>query len=179
MILNHNDNHALFLHTIDHGEYKPLMDAYGELLTTINHLSIDGETRSKLFELATNAVERAEDNAFDKAAELQAVITTDELTDRKEDDEILSTPSNDNGQSNPTTPDGRVELLHDDTEVRESLQDCMLAWVEDENGSTNMYFSFPNHSVADQCLSVSAYIDEDGQPKVRFVLTNNAIKSQQ
>jgi len=179
MILNHNDNHALFLHTIDHGEYKPLMDAYGELLTTINHLSIDGETRSKLFELATNAVERAEDNAFDKAAELQAVITTDELTDRKEDDEILSTPSNDNGQSDPTTPDGRVELLHDDTEVRESLQDCMLAWVEDENGSTNMYFSFPNHSVADQCLSVSAYIDEDGQPKVRFVLTNNAIKSQQ
>lgn len=179
MILNHNDNHALFLHTIDHGEYKPLMDAYGELLTTINHLSIDGETRSKLFELATNAVERAEDNAFDKAAELQAVITTDELTDRKEDDEILSTPSNDNGQSDPTAPDGRVELLHDDTEVRESLQDCMLAWVEDENGSTNMYFSFPNHSVADQCLSVSAYIDEDGQPKVRFVLTNNAIKSQQ
>ena len=179
MILNHNDNHALFLHTIDHGEYKPLMDAYGELLTTINHLSIDGETRSKLFELATNAVERAEDNAFDKAAELQAVITTDELTDRKEDDEILSTPSNDNGQSDPTTPDVRVELLHDDTEVRESLQDCMLAWVEDENGSTNMYFSFPNHSVADQCLSVSAYIDEDGQPKVRFVLTNNAIKSQQ
>lgn len=179
MILNHNDNHALFLHTIDHGEYKPLMDAYGELLTTINHLSIDGETRSKLFELATNAVERAEDNAFDKAAELQAVITTDELTDRKEDDEILSTPSNDNGQSDPTTPDGHVELLHDDTEVRESLQDCMLAWVEDENGSTNMYFSFPNHSVADQCLSVSAYIDEDGQPKVRFVLTNNAIKSQQ
>lgn len=179
MILNHNDNHALFLYTIDHGEYKPLMDAYGELLTTINHLSIDGETRSKLFELATNAVERAEDNAFDKAAELQAVITTDELTDRKEDDEILSTPSNDNGQSDPTTPDGRVELLHDDTEVRESLQDCMLAWVEDENGSTNMYFSFPNHSVADQCLSVSAYIDEDGQPKVRFVLTNNAIKSQQ
>mgnify|MGYP001630649247 FL=1 len=179
MILNHNDNHALFLHTIDHGEYKPLMDAYGELLTTINHLSIDGETRSKLFELATNAVERAEDNAFDKAAELQAVITTDELTDRKEDDEILSTPSNDNGQSNPTTPDGRVELLHDDTEVRESLQDCVLAWVEDENGSTNMYFSFPNHSVADQCLSVSAYIDEGGQPKVRFVLTNNAIKPQQ
>lgn len=179
MILNHNDNHALFLHTIDHGEYKPLMDAYGELLTTINHLAIDGETRSKLFELATNAVERAEDNAFDKAAELQAVITTDELTDRKENDEMLSTPANDNGQSDPTTPDGRVELLHDDTEVRESLQDCTLAWVEDENGGTNMYFSFPNHSVADQCLSVSAYIDEDGQPKVRFVLTNNAIKPQQ
>ena len=94
-------------------------------------------------------------------------------------EEAPSTPANDNGQSDPTTPDGRVELLHDDTEVRESLQDCTLAWVEDENGSTNMYFSFPNHSVADQCLSVSAYIDEDGQPKVRFVLTNNAIKPQQ
>lgn len=96
-----------------------------------------------------------------------------------DEEEAPSTPANDNGQSDPTTPDGRVELLHDDTEVRESLQDCTLAWVEDENGSTNMYFSFPNHSVADQCLSVSAYIDEDGQPKVRFVLTNNAIKPQQ
>ena len=95
------------------------------------------------------------------------------------EEEAPSTPANDNGQSDPTTLDGRVELLHDDTEVRESLQDCTLAWVEDENGSTNMYFSFPNHSVADQCLSVSAYIDEDGQPKVRFVLTNNAIKPQQ
>lgn len=82
-------------------------------------------------------------------------------------------------QSDPTTPDGRVELLHDDTEVRESLQGTELCWVEDENSSTNMYFAFPNHSVADQCLSVSAYIDEDGQPKVRFVLTNNAIKPQQ
>ena len=96
-----------------------------------------------------------------------------------DEEEAPSTPANDNGQSDPTTPDGRVELLHDDTEVRESLQDCTLAWVEDENGSTDMYFSFPNHSVADQCLSVSAYIDEDGQPKVRFVLTNNAIKPQQ
>lgn len=96
-----------------------------------------------------------------------------------DEEEAPSTPANDNGQSDSTTPDGRVELLHDDTEVRESLQDCTLAWVEDENGSTNMYFSFPNHSVADQCLSVSAYIDEDGQPKVRFVLTNNAIKPQQ
>lgn len=96
-----------------------------------------------------------------------------------DEEEAPSTPANDNGQSDPTTPDGRVELLHDDTEVRESLQDCTLAWVEDENGSTNMYFSFPNHSVADQCLSVSAYIDEGGQPKVRFVLTNNAIKLQQ
>ena len=96
-----------------------------------------------------------------------------------DEEEAPSAPTDEVGQSDPTTPDGRVELLHDDTEVRESLQDCMLAWVEDENGSTNMYFSFPNHSVADQCLSVSAYIDEDGQPKVRFVLTNNAIKSPQ
>ena len=73
-----------------------------------------------------------------------------------DEEEAPSAPTDEVGQSDPTTPDGRVELLHDDTEVRESLQDCMLAWVEDENGSTNMYFSFPNHSVADQCLSVSA-----------------------
>lgn len=99
--------------------------------------------------------------------------------DDEEEAPEVSAPADEVSQSDPTTPDGRVELLHDDTEVRESLQDCTLAWVEDENGGTNMYFSFPNHSVADQCLSVSAYIDEDGQPKVRFVLTNNAIKPQQ
>ena len=124
MILNHNDNHALFLHTIDHGEYKPLMDAYGELLTTINHLAIDGETRSKLFELATNAVERAEDNAFDKAAELQAAITTDELTDREEDEEapevsVLAVDQANSGlrahlvydtASNPSTDDISAQL---------------------------------------------------------------------
>lgn len=38
-----------------------------------------------------------------------------------DEEEAPSTPANDNGQSDPTTPDGRVELLHDDTEVRESL----------------------------------------------------------
>lgn len=99
--------------------------------------------------------------------------------DDEEETSEVSAPADEVGQSDPTTPDGRVELLHDDTEVRESLQGTELCWVEDENGSTNMYFAFPNHSVADQCLSVSAYIDEDGQPKVRFVLTNNAIKPQQ
>lgn len=96
-----------------------------------------------------------------------------------DEEEAPSAPTDEVGQSDPTTPDGRVELLHDDTEVRESLQGTELCWVEDENGSTNMYFAFPNSNVADQCLSVSAYIDEGGQPKVRFVLTNNAIKSQQ
>lgn len=96
-----------------------------------------------------------------------------------DEEEAPSAPTDEVGQSDPTTPDGRVELLHDDTEVRESLQGTELCWVEDENGSTNMYFAFPNSNVADQCLSVSAYIDEGGQPKVRFVLTNNAIKPQQ
>lgn len=99
--------------------------------------------------------------------------------DDEEEAPEVSAPADEVSQSDPTTPDGRVELLHDDTEVRESLQGTELCWVEDENGSTNMYFAFPNSNVADQCLSVSAYIDEGGQPKVRFVLTNNAIKPQQ
>lgn len=105
MILNHNDNHALYLHTIDHGEYKPLMDTYGELLTTINHLAIDGETCSKLFKLATNAVERAEDNAFDRAAELQAAITTDELTIHEAPRAAAFDPS-----GNPSTDDIAAQL---------------------------------------------------------------------
>lgn len=39
-----------------------------------------GTIRDKLYERACDALFEAEANAFDKAAELQAAITTDELT---------------------------------------------------------------------------------------------------
>lgn len=139
MIVNHIDNHALFLQILNHGEYKPLMDAYGDLLTTINHLDIDGETRSKLFELATDAVERAENNAFDKGAELQAAITRDELTAHEDEEEA---PSEDSA-SGEEVPDTKAhveaarafvegltdeqlkEFGHDDFSGRDQLADAL------------------------------------------------------
>lgn len=62
-------------------QQPPSDEEASKLLGAINHLdSIDPETRSKLYERAVDAVFAAEENAFDKAAEMQAAITTDELT---------------------------------------------------------------------------------------------------
>lgn len=81
MIINHTSNPNLFALAIDRNSNRQLMKKLAKLLGAINHLDgIDPETRSKLYERATDAVFAAEENAFDKAAEMQAAITTDELT---------------------------------------------------------------------------------------------------
>lgn len=81
MIINHDSNSNLFALAIDRNSNRPLMKKIHKLLSTINHLDgIAPETRSKLYERAVEAVFAAEENAFDKAAEMQAAITTDELT---------------------------------------------------------------------------------------------------
>jgi len=81
MIINHDSNPNLFALAIDRNSNRQLMKKLAKLLGAINHLDgIDPETRSKLYERATDAVFAAEENAFDKAAEMQAAITTDELT---------------------------------------------------------------------------------------------------
>ena len=80
MIINHTSNPNLFALVTDRSRNRPLMKKLSKLLGAINHLDgIDPETRSKLYERAVDAVFAAEENAFDKAAEMQAAITTDEL----------------------------------------------------------------------------------------------------
>ena len=81
MIINHTSNPNLFALVTNRSSNRPLMKKLSKLLRAINHLDgIERETRSKLFERGVDAVFSAEDNAFDKAAEMQAAITTDELT---------------------------------------------------------------------------------------------------
>lgn len=81
MIINHDSNPNLFALVTDRSSNRPLMKKIHKLLNAIDHLDgIDPETRSKLYERAVEAVFAAEENAFDKAAEMQAAITTDELT---------------------------------------------------------------------------------------------------
>lgn len=85
MIINHDSNANLFALTVDRSSNRPLMKKLSKLLGAINHLDgVTPETRSMLYERAETAIFAAEENAFDRAAELQAAITTDELT-RKED----------------------------------------------------------------------------------------------
>ena len=81
MIINHDSNPNLFALAVDHISNRPLMKKIHKLLNAIDHLDgIDPETRSKLYERAVDAVFAVEENAFDKAAEMQAAITKDELT---------------------------------------------------------------------------------------------------
>ncbi len=81
MIINHTSNPSLFALAIERNSNRHLMKKLSKLLGAINHLDgIDPETRSRLYERAVDAVFAAEENAFDKAAEMQAAITTDELT---------------------------------------------------------------------------------------------------
>lgn len=79
MIINHVDNNALFSKTIDRSNCKPLMNKLHECFQLFKKVN-DPETKDALYLAVSEAVELAEDNAFDRAAELQAAITTDELT---------------------------------------------------------------------------------------------------
>ena len=79
MVVNHIDNQALYLCTINREHNKPLTDKMHEcfgLLQQIQNRDVSG----KLYLAICDAVDIAEDYAFDKAAELQSAITADELT---------------------------------------------------------------------------------------------------
>ena len=80
MILNHTSNPNVFALASDRASNPELMKKCSKLLRTIRFLEVDGAIREKLYERACDALFEAEANAFDKAAELQAAITTDELT---------------------------------------------------------------------------------------------------
>lgn len=80
MILNHTSNPNIFALTTDRASNPELMKKCSKLLRTIRFLEVDGAIRDKLYERACDALFEAEANAFDKAAEMQAAITTDELT---------------------------------------------------------------------------------------------------
>ena len=80
MTINHTSNPNLFALAADRSSNPELMKKCSKLLRTIRFLEVDGTIRDKLYERACDALFEAEANAFDKAAELQAAITTDELT---------------------------------------------------------------------------------------------------
>lgn len=67
--------------------------------------STNPETKDALYLAVSEAVELAEDNAFDRAAELQAAITTDELTIHEAPRAAAFDPS-----GNPSTDDIAAQL---------------------------------------------------------------------
>ena len=77
MIVNHTDNSALFCNAIDRSNCKPLMNKLHECFQLFKKVN-DPETKDALYLAVSEAVELAEDNAFDRAAELQAELTIHE-----------------------------------------------------------------------------------------------------
>lgn len=78
MVINHTDNSALYLYAVDRLKNKPLTDKMHEcfgLLQQIQNKDVSG----KLYLAICDAVDIAEDYAFDAGAELQSAITADEL----------------------------------------------------------------------------------------------------
>ena len=76
MIVNHTDNSALFCNAIDRSNCKPLMNKLHECFQLFKKVN-DPETKDALYLAVSEAVELAEDNAFDRAAELQVAAQTD------------------------------------------------------------------------------------------------------
>lgn len=104
MIINHVDNNALFSKTIDRSNCKPLMNKLHECFQLFKKVN-DPETKDALYLAVSEAVELAEDNAFDRAAELQAAITTDELSIHEAPRAAAFDPS-----GNPSTDDIAAQL---------------------------------------------------------------------
>ena len=74
MVINHIDNSALYLCTINREHNKPLTDKMHEcfgLLQQIQNKDVSG----KLYLAICDAVDIAEDHAFDVGAALQAAIS--------------------------------------------------------------------------------------------------------
>lgn len=80
-VLNHVTNQSLYMYAIKRD--KPLVDKMHECFLLLQQIQ-DKNISGQLYLALTDAVEMAEDNAFDIGAALQAAITEDELTDREE-----------------------------------------------------------------------------------------------
>ena len=160
MIINHVDNNALFSKTIDRSNCKPLMNKVHECFQLFKKVN-DPETKDALYLAVSEAVELAEDNAFDRAAELQAAITTDELTihcrpydphktteytaaareyiNSMTEDELIEHGHNEfNGKDQMLAALHAIDLLaaHDEEEARAAYHDFL------DNNLSGMSFEF-------------------------------------
>lgn len=116
MVINHVDNQALYLCTINREHNKPLTGKMHEcfgLLQQIQNKDISG----KLYLAICDAVDIAEDYAFDKAAELQSAITADELTSHEDGAEAHADTDTSTSEDTPNT----IEYVQDAREFIAAL----------------------------------------------------------
>lgn len=77
--INHVDNRSLYYHTINRESNKLLIDKMHECFHLLQQIQ-DKDISGKLYLAISDAVDIAEDHAFDVGAALQAAISEDELT---------------------------------------------------------------------------------------------------
>lgn len=102
MVVNHTDNQALYLYAVDRLKNKPLTDKMHEcfyLLQQIQNKDVSG----KLYLAICDAVDMAEDYAFDAGAELQSAISADELTSHEDGAEAHADTDTSTSEDTPNT----------------------------------------------------------------------------
>lgn len=77
MVINHVDNRSLYYHTINRESNKLLIDKMHECFHLLQQIQ-DKDISGKLYLAISDAVDIAEDHAFDVGAALQAAITKTE-----------------------------------------------------------------------------------------------------
>lgn len=116
MVVNHVDNSALYLYAVDRLKNKPLMNKIFEWSGLLDGLE-DKEASGKLSAAISDAIELAEDYAFDAGAELQSAISADELTSHEDSAEAHADTNTSTSEDTPNT----IEYVRDAREFIAAL----------------------------------------------------------
>ena len=116
MVVNHVDNSALYLYAVDRLKNEPLMNKIFECSGLLEGLE-DKEASRKLSAAISDAIELAEDYAFDAGAELQSAITADELTSHEDGAEANADTNTSASEDTPNT----IEYVQDAREFIAAL----------------------------------------------------------
>lgn len=102
MVVNHTDNQALYLYAVDRLKNEPLMNKIFECSGLLEGLE-DKEASRKLSAAISDAIELAEDYAFDAGAELQSAISADEFTSHEDSEEAPADTDTSTSEDTPNT----------------------------------------------------------------------------
>ena len=102
MVVNHTDNQALYLYAVDRLKNKPLMNKIFECSGLLEEVE-DKEVSRKLSAAISDAIELAEDYAFDAGAELQSAISADEFASHEDSAEAPADTDTSTSEDTPNT----------------------------------------------------------------------------
>lgn len=114
--MNHIDNQALYIYAVDRLKNKPLTDKMHECFGLLQQIQ-NKEASGKLSAAISDAIELAENYAFDAGAELQSAISADELTSHEDSAEAHADTNTSTSEDTPNT----IEYVRDAREFIAAL----------------------------------------------------------